>query len=32
MCVNFLNTSLISPELDPLRPQVMIYERKGDKL
>jgi hypothetical protein len=32
MGVHFLNTSLIGPEVDPLRPQVLLYEIKGDKL
>jgi hypothetical protein len=32
MGVHFLNAALIGPELDPLRPQVLIYEPKGDKL
>lgn len=32
MGVHFLNTALIGPQLDPLRPQVLVYEPDGDKL
>jgi hypothetical protein len=32
MGVHFLNTALIGPELDPMRPQVLIYEPVGDSL
>ena len=32
MGVHFLNQSLIGPELDPSKPQVLIYEPDGDKL
>jgi hypothetical protein len=32
MGIHFLNMSLIGPKLDPLRPQVLIYEPRGDEL
>jgi hypothetical protein len=32
MGVHFFNVSLIGPELDPMKPQVLVYEPKGDKL
>lgn len=32
MGIHFLNMSLIGPKLDPLRPQILIYEPRGDKL
>ena len=32
MGVHFLNLQLIGPTLDPAKPQVLIYEPKGDKL
>jgi hypothetical protein len=32
MGVHFLNTSLVGPEVDPMKPQVLLYEQKGDKL
>jgi hypothetical protein len=32
MGVHFFNVTLIGPELDPLRPQVLVYEPEGDKL
>jgi len=32
MGVHFLNLQLVSPTLDPARPQVLIYEPDGDKL
>lgn len=32
MGVHFFNTSLIGPTLDPMRPQVLVYEPVGDKL
>jgi hypothetical protein len=32
MGVHFLNTALISPELDPARPQILVYEPVGDRL
>ena len=32
MGVHFLNTNLISPKLDPAKPQVLIYEPVDDKL
>jgi hypothetical protein len=32
MGVHFLNAGLIGPTLDPLRPQVLLYEQVGDKL
>ncbi len=32
MGVHFLNPGNIGPELDPLKPQVLIYEPVGDKL
>lgn len=32
MGVHFLNTALISPEPDPAKPQLLIYEPVGDKL
>lgn len=32
MGVHFLNTANIGPQLDPAKPQVLIYEPVGDKL
>lgn len=32
MGVHFLNLGLIGPELDPTKPQVLIYEPEGDEL
>lgn len=32
MGVHFLNTAFISPEPDPARPQILVYEPVGDKL
>lgn len=32
MGVHFLNPALIGPSLDPLKPQVLLYEPVGDKL
>ena len=32
MGVHFLNVGLIGPQLDTLRPQVLIYEPHGDSL
>lgn len=32
MGIHFFNGRLIGSELDPLRPQVLIYELDGDKL
>jgi hypothetical protein len=32
MGVHFFNTSLLGPEVDPMRPQVLVYEPVGDKL
>jgi len=32
MGVHFLNAALLGPQLDPLKPQVLIYEPHGDKL
>lgn len=32
MGVHFLNLSYVGPELDPAKPQVLIYEPVGDKL
>jgi hypothetical protein len=32
MGVHFLNVGLMGPKLDPLRPQVLLYEADGDKL
>jgi hypothetical protein len=32
MGVHFFNVALIGPQVDPLRPQVLIYEPEGDKL
>ncbi|HEX2115855.1 MAG TPA: hypothetical protein VHM01_15730 [Alphaproteobacteria bacterium] len=32
MGVHFLNPALISPTVDPARPQILVYEPKGDKL
>jgi hypothetical protein len=32
MGVHFLNLSYIGPTLDPMKPQVLIYEPDGDKL
>lgn len=32
MGVHFLNAAYIGPTLDPLRPQVLIYEPVGDRL
>lgn len=32
MGVHFLNTALISPVPDPLRPQILLYEQEADRL
>jgi hypothetical protein len=32
MGVHFLNPALISPKVDPEKPQILIYEPKGDRL
>ncbi len=32
MGVHFLNMGNVGPTLDPAKPQVLIYERDGDKL
>lgn len=32
MGVHFLNPALISPELDPAKPQILVYEPVGDRL
>jgi len=32
MGVHFLNPALISPEVDPARPQILVYEPVGDRL
>lgn len=32
MGVHFLNPALISPEADPAKPQILVYEPVGDKL
>lgn len=32
MGVHFLNPALLGPEVDPLRPQILVYEPVGDKL
>ena len=32
MGVHFLNTALVGPQVDPMKPQVLIYEPDGDKL
>lgn len=32
MGVHFLNVQLIGPELDPAKPQILIYEPVGDEL
>jgi hypothetical protein len=32
MGVHFLNTALISPVPDPDKPQILVYEPRGDKL
>jgi hypothetical protein len=32
MGVHFLNPALISPRLDPDKPQILVYEPRGDKL
>jgi hypothetical protein len=32
MGVHFLNPALISPTVDPAKPQILVYEPKGDKL
>lgn len=32
MGVHFLNTALISPEPDPAKPQILVYEPVGDRL
>jgi hypothetical protein len=32
MGVHFLNPANIGPNLDPTKPQILIYEPKGDKL
>jgi hypothetical protein len=32
MGVHFLNAGLIGPKLDPLKPQILLYQPVGDKL
>jgi len=32
MGVHFLNPALLGPEVDPFRPQILVYEPVGDKL
>jgi hypothetical protein len=32
MGVHFLNTALIAPTPDPAKPQILVYEPRGDKL
>lgn len=32
MGVHFLNPALIAPEVDPAKPQILVYEPVGDKL
>ena len=32
MGVHFINPALIGPEVDPLKPQLLVYEPDGDKL
>jgi hypothetical protein len=32
MGVHFLNPALISPKVDPDKPQILVYEPKGDRL
>lgn len=32
MGVHFFNVALMGPQVDPLRPQVLVYEPTGDKL
>ena len=32
MGVHFFNVTLMGPEVDPLHPQVLVYEPRGDKL
>jgi hypothetical protein len=32
MGVHFLNPALVGPKLDPLKPQILIYEPVGDRL
>ena len=32
MGVHFFNTALMGPDVDPLKPQVLVYEPQGDKL
>jgi hypothetical protein len=32
MGVHFFNVGLIGPEMDPMKPQVLVYEPRGDKL
>ena len=32
MGVHFLNTHLVAPAPDPMRPQILVYEPDGDKL
>ena len=32
MGVHFFNVALLGPTVDPLRPQVLVYEPRGDKL
>ena len=32
MGVHFFNVGLIGPETDPMKPQVLVYEPRGDKL
>ena len=32
MGVHFLNPALLGPEVDPMKPQILVYEPEGDKL
>jgi hypothetical protein len=32
MGVHFLNTALVGPQVDPAKPQVLLYEPDGDRL
>jgi hypothetical protein len=32
MGIHFLNPALIGPALDPMRPQILVYEPAGDRL
>ena len=32
MGVHFFNVSLIGPSVDPMKPQILVYEPQGDKL